>query len=322
MPRRASYGHCKPHPLFCAPTPTDLLFMYGWFAALMCAGSCVGAVAWFCILLSRYNFVLGTNALNADPIVFALNFNTSFTYLSSHLSNAARWQAAYMILQPLEFAFCTSAKSMVLLRMIEFALQRDTQSTQQPRRWMMAMKIAIAAVFCGDIVGLIMNVVAANSFLKIPDRFSVALENNSSAVFGNFVQLIFQPVVADFLDGAKGAVYQEFCEVIVLLGIVFMFVVAGILCARRLDNVMRAVSGSSGDASSSAKHLRRQILTTVLAVFFTFLLRTALAIFMAVSNRDSHISSTPECFTRSCQDDCSNKCVRCLALLDVKSCNS
>jgi hypothetical protein len=182
----------------------------------------------------------------------------------------------------------------------------------------MAMKIALAAVFCGDIVGLIMNVVAANSFLKIPYRFK-----NSLVVVENFMQLIFQPVVADFLDGAKGAVYQEFCEVIVLLGIVFMFFVAGIMCARRLNNVLRAVSGFSGDASSSAKYLRRQILTTVLAVFFTFLLRTALAIFLAVSNRDSYISSTPECLmTGFCSDDCSNKCVCCLALLVVKSCNS
>ena len=299
--------------------------MYGWFTALMCAGSCIGAVAWFSILLCRHNFVKGMDALRADPLDFALHFNTSFASLSNQLSTAARWQAVYMILQPLEFTFCTSAKSMVLLRMIEFAVPSDMQSTRQPRRWIMAMKIALLAVLCGDVVGLIMNGVAAHSFLKIPHRFSVALEgDNPSVVFGNFMRLIFQPVVADFLGGAKGAVYQEFCEVIVLLGIVFMFVLAGIMCARRLDNVLSAVSGSSGDVSSSAKHLRRQIVTTVIAVFFTFLLRTALAIFMAVSNRDSYISSTPECLTRFCQDDCSNKCVCFLlcALLVVKSRNS
>jgi hypothetical protein len=286
--------------------------MYGWFTAFMFAGSCVGAVAWFSKFLSRYNFALGDDILKGINSDFSIaeNFNSSFTLVSNQFSNAARWQAVYMIFQPLEFAFCTSAKSMVLLRMIEFALQSQMQSTRQPRRWMVAMKIVVSAVFCCNIVGLIMNAIAAGTFLKIPDRFNIGLVGDSPlAILANFIQMIFRPVVSDFHDGAKGAVYQEFCEVIVLLGIVFMFVVAGTLCARRLDNVLRAVSGSSGDVSSSAKHLRLQILATVTAVFFTFLLRTALAIFLALMNLNADVSSSLDCLTKYCLEDCSNQCV-------------
>jgi hypothetical protein len=60
--------------------PTHSLFMYGWFTALMCAGSCVGAVAWFSILMSRRNFVVGMDAL--EPILLiSLSISTQVSPL-------------------------------------------------------------------------------------------------------------------------------------------------------------------------------------------------------------------------------------------------
>ena len=65
-----------------------LVRMYGWFAGLICVGSCVGVVNGLALLLSRTSFSQGIDAL---PGLSIQQPNATISSFSDEMANAARW---------------------------------------------------------------------------------------------------------------------------------------------------------------------------------------------------------------------------------------
>jgi hypothetical protein len=294
--------------------------MYGWFAGLICVGSCVGVVNWLALLLSRTSFSQGIDAL---PGLSIQQPNATISSFSDEMANAARWQTVTNVLFPLELVFCTISKLLVLCRLIDFA--NPDANNEASRRWQTAERFAVLVVLICNLIGLAGNAVSAHEWMRIPPLLS----NGATAYTANpdlqmWIDTTLRPVYATFQQGSQMLVYQETAESAMLLIMVVMYAVSGFLCARRLSNVLKGLPDSrvDGTVGASARWLRLQIVATVSFVFLTLLLRTAWTIFAAVANvGQAHGSNEiPQCIREnelSQPCECSNQCVSPRALLKV-----
>jgi hypothetical protein len=197
----------------------------------------------------------------------------------------------------------------VLFRLLEFADLSPTPS----RGLLIAQRCIISVVAGGNIIGLVGNAFSSYQFLQIPHILASGLTDysaNSSNVdkFRDSVQKSFEA----FKVGSLGLVYQEVSEAVILVVIVVMFAAAGIMCARRLNQFLSGLpgSGGEGEAVSSARRLRLQIVATVAVVFFTFLLRMAFALFTTFIHLRQQIPETDNCksdFLEICTNSCFNQ---------------
>jgi hypothetical protein len=75
---------------------------------------------------------------------------------------------------------------------------------------------------------------------------------------------------------------QRFCEVAVLLLIVFAFVVVGVLSVRRVKSRLLGVDAASA-AAATGRGLRLQMVGTTAVVFVAFVIRSVFSTFVAVA---------------------------------------
>jgi hypothetical protein len=185
------------------------------------------------------------------------------------------------------------------------------------RRWALAGRVVMAAVVLGNAVGLAANAAAAVHYHKAADiareTSSLYAANNTAAASNTSRDS--QATVQ--LAGAAAAV-QRFCEVAVLLLIIFAFVVVGALSARRFSVVLRGVesmrrnsmssrktaSAVYTDASAQGRMMRLQIVGITGFVFVVFLLRSVFSTMnaLAFQLRDS----SKVCPGGSCDPTCQN----------------
>ena len=268
--------------------------LYGWFASLMCVGSCFGAAAWVAYMQYLAAFYTAGNAVETPVLadrwtMYALAYNML---------------VKFYVLYALEF-FCLSvAKLVVLDRMKDFvSVLRADGAT---RRWTVGGRIVMAAVLTGNAVGLVGNIVAAVFFQDAANFYSssaAAYAANKSHAGFHSLELAFEKV--QLAQDAQGV--QEFAEVAVLLLIILAFVVVGVASARRVNSVLNVLVTLRTESNSAAsRKLRRQILGTVAVVFVTFLLRAVFSTMHALADALQNAATTCQYTTGPCDTQCFN----------------
>ena len=261
--------------------------LYGWFSGLMCVGSVFGAVTW--VAWMQY-------------LVFELRAVTKFvgdTTPFEFQSLAAQfqyWYAAFCVTYAIEFLCLSVAKLLVLHRMMDVILTLnrirlrpdvDNADFAVPkgdglsRRLAVGGRIVMAAVVVGNVVGLCGYVAAAVGAKEAGDlnnAAAVAYARNDTDSYNKYYSQ------ANLKTSAlsKAASVQQFCEVVVLLIIIFAFAIVGIASARRVSSALRHMNDEHVEAAG--RQLRRQIVGTTAFVFLTFLLRAVFSIMNAVSD--------------------------------------
>ena len=272
--------------------------LYGWFAALMACGSCVGAVTWAAMMMQLTN---GFEGIASEDMA----------QLTSYVALNYSWYAAFTVTYAIEFLCLCAAKLMVLDRMSVFAAP---QGTRLQTRWAAAGRIVMAAVVLGNAVGLAANAAAAVHFQKAAQDMSTAsayyAANNTKDGFSFF--LLSQQEVQ---RGGSIASVQAFSEVAVLLLIVDAFVAAGVMSARNLTSSLlifdQATQRVSEDgrlqltaAAATGRSLRLRFVATTAFVFVAFVLRAVYSTMYAVSLQ------LKDTITESCPsfcDECRNE---------------
>ena len=260
--------------------------LYGWFAGLMCAGSCVGVFTWSARMQFLYfDFV----AVKAAAQV-----------LSQHaISNI--WHAAFCVSFAIETLCLTASKLMVLDRMVNFAVPQDDGARV---RLVAAARGVNGAVALGNATGLIAMIAAAVYNIR-----AAALYSDASAAFAaNNTQLANHFVVSAKeirLAGSRAHSVQRFSEVAMLLIIIVAFSAVGALCAQRINAALRMRDCTGIDKSS--RRLRRQIISTVCVVFVTFMLRCVYATIGALGDGLKNVDvNCGTVSTSLCDPNCHN----------------
>jgi hypothetical protein len=248
--------------------------LYGWFTALMACGSCFGVVAWTASMISRARLFEANDA------------QTVVEYVSL-LALSYRWRAVFLVTYAIEFLCLSAALLMVLDRMSAFA------APDMRRLWVLAGRVVMAAVVLGNAVGLAANAAAAEFYQRAAQATSTssaAYAANNTKDVDYFLSLGQQ----EALRGGSSVSVQLFCEVVVLLLIVVVFVAAGVLSARHLTSSLmvfgEAAQRVSGDgrpqlsaAAATGRALRLRVVGTTAVVFAAFLLRSVYSTMFAVS---------------------------------------
>ena len=264
--------------------------LYGWFAGLMCAGSCVGVFTWSARMRYLYfKFVVVKAAAQA---------------LSQEASSNS-WHAAYCVSFAIETLCLTACKLMVLDRMVDFAVPQDDAARV---RLVAAARGVNGLVALGNATGLIAMIAAAVYNMRAAALYSDA----SAALAANNTQLANDFVVSakeTSLTISRANSVQRFSEVTMLFIIIVAFLVVGALCAHRINASLRMHDGSGGvhSVDKASRRLRRQIVSTVCVVFVTFMLRSLYATFDALGDALQNVDAGCSTVSTSpCDPNCNN----------------
>jgi hypothetical protein len=261
--------------------------LYGWYCGLMLCGSCVGVLTWAAWMQNLAHDFTSIRDASLPP-----------SQKFSMYSLAMRWLAAFRVMYAIEFLCLSTAKLMVLDRMSDFVAVGWIS-----RRWTLGRRIVMAAVAVGNLVGLAGNVAAATRYGRVSDLVMAASadlsDSNAAAVSQMLVAIREELELANAISSV-----QAFCEVAVLLLIVFSFAVVGIACARRISSSLSQL-GAADAAVVAGSQLQRQIIRTTAVVFVTFLVRSAYSTMSAVALKLQDISN--KCpGVNPCDSSCTN----------------
>jgi hypothetical protein len=260
--------------------------LYGWFTALMCAGSVVGVLSWAAWMQN-----LVANYSGAAPVLTPAQRASWNAY-------GQYWTAAFLITYAVEFLCLSTAKLMVLDRMKDF-LAKDAMS----RRLAVAGRVVMAVVVLGDVVGLCGNVAAAVYYKQAGDlNAAAAAAYDANKSFSESTSFVNSSISTGTV-AANAQSVQQAGEVVVLLIIIASFAVVGAACLRRVNAALRA---STDEHGAVALQLRRQIGGTTAFVFVTFLLRAVFAIMNALANAQSNSREGSLCSGNNCDPSCFN----------------
>jgi hypothetical protein len=262
--------------------------LYGWFCGLILCGSCFGIVTWSAWMQVIVNLLSGN-----DPTPLAAGGPRRFQRLIFWAS-ASRWRVVYVVTYAIEFLCLSTAKLMVLRRMMDFTGNKS-------RLWVAGARFVLACVVLGNTVGVAGNIAAAVAYYEVSSfelRASDFWAVNNSVVGTQIETQAFQASQSAYSITSV----QSFSEVAVLLLIVALFAVAGVACSRRL----RSQTGRHTEASSF-KLLRTQIVATTVVVFVAFLLRSVYSTMSAVADKMQDTSvSCPDNREGRCNASCFN----------------
>ena len=265
--------------------------LYGYFAAIICFGSCAGAIAWVANnqLLAMY-FTRTTSAVkNSD-------YYTKYAI-------EKRWSAAFYIMYSLEFISLCAAKLMVLNRLFAFAIP-EVDSKLRSRCSRFAV-VVLGVVTFGNFVGLCANIAAAAYQLRASDNLLDAAAAFSKSDLSAVNEFSAQSQANGDRSQVANSV-QQFAEMAVLLLIVVAFFLSGGLCALRIRLTTRRFNNIAASNLAAmpegAVHIQRQIFGTTAFIFVTFTLRAIFSTMYAVSAASAN--SQPEC--PSCSSECNN----------------
>jgi hypothetical protein len=264
--------------------------LYGWVSGLMAFGSCVGAVAWAARMMQLVSS-------------FKANSSSDLVKQSSLFALSFSWRSAFTVTYAVEFMCMSAAKLMVLDRM---SVLVAPQGPRMLKLWVAAGRGVMAVVVLGNAVGLAANIAAAVHYQKASEA-----ENSASTYYaasniddGKNSSLVSQREAR--LAGSISSV-QLFCEVAVLLLIVFAFAVVGVLSARRVSVALReveklrviatfnnpgqVVSPIYADATTQGKAMLLKMAGTTAFVFLTFVARSAFSTLFAISYQFSNFGN-------------------------------
>ena len=269
--------------------------LYGVFTATMLGGCCLGIVAWIAnmqevaLLLNIYGAEAGAQGLSKDQLMVMIEGNN-------------RWHAVSIVVYSVEFLFLCVTKLLALDRLLDFQAGIFVRATVV-RRWGWIGSVTIRAVLLGSMVGVCGNVVAAYYVVKAADLASEAAsayrKNQTHA--GN---ALFSLVEQNGQKSNQILAVQLFSEVSVLLLIVIVFTVVGIMCIRRVKTSLHSLPSFASSVDTAGRKLVRQIFSTVIVLFVTFLLRAVYSLMFALSSFLQNDGSNVTC--RPCEASCYN----------------
>ena len=251
---------------------------YGIFTGATCFGCFISLVCWASQLAGYITALpLGIGGLSDRTPEFWFVF-----------ASANRIFAAHYALYPVEVLLLTAVKVLALDRMIDFV---ESQFSDAMRlRLRRAKVVVMLTIVFGNLIGVAAGLAAVafqETRAALESEIARAYEgNNSSTPLASAVSssVISSLKAANAATGTAGSV-QEFSEAAVLIFIVASFALTGAFCLRRFANVA---------SSPASRYLRLQIVSTVLYVFVTFLLRAIFLVVFAIGN------AAPS----SCSDTC------------------
>ena len=235
-----------------------------------------------------------------------------------------RWLIVYEITYPFTFTAVCCSKLLVLSRLMDFS--KLTYSGRSSR-WLLAGRVLVAVIVCGNLVGLCCNIAASVFFSRAADIFQ------SRASYVNVSDRNeLQAKANDAMNSAtQFAAVHVGCETILLLLLVIAVSVVGAACVHRIRTTMRAVSETaksillrsaahnaqptahrSSNAndqplSSAARHLKLQIMGTCCVIFLSFCIRaTHATMFTLASAFASNANDCPAGFWKNRCSDCYN----------------
>jgi len=226
---------------------------------------------------------------NAGPNLFS-----EFGRISLIAQNALRWQMIYFALYPFELAFLTLAKLLALDRMIKFAKFKQNPALQ--RRISVASRVVVALVVCINIVSIAGGIVAAANLQSIVNLYgSVIADYSANPGFFNFLRIIRDELPKGnslFQEFNQNSDVQLISEVALLALLIAVFVVSGIVCIRR--GLSLVIAPAEHELEENRRMMLRQIGSTVLAIFLSFLLRIVYTSLVASANSWLSRNLTPE----------------------------
>jgi hypothetical protein len=197
------------------------------------------------------------------------------------------------------------AKLLVLHRLQQFSFHNLTKN----RTWRVFIRVFLAVVICGNLIGFLGNVVSALYFVQaaaVADKSASAWAANDTAA----AKMHEQEARRRTAEASSVASVQRFCEVVVLLIMITAFLLVGLSSSRIIASALRTlfaarqmlvpVSGAAGhsgrrmlaQASAQGKQLRRKVVGTVLFVFFTVLVRSVFTVMYALAQAFQNSSSS------------------------------
>ena len=228
--------------------------------------------------------------------------NDSTTGIVQRLSLASAshfWRSVFVVTYAIEFLCLSVAKLMVLDRMSEFATRQGVPT----RRWVAGGWLVMTVVVLGNFVGLAGNIAAAVYGQMVVEAFMLSSESFAA----NNTQLGLQHLRSGNERSeyaAQVASVQSFCEVAVLLFILFAFAAVGVACARRFSPEVLSVGSAA--VAEAGKRLRLQIVGTTVFVFVAFLVRSVYSTMNAVTYQLQDSSKTCPGQQGRCDETCVN----------------
>ena len=221
-----------------------------------------------------------------------------------HATACVSLSCSYRVTYPIEF-FCLSvAKLLVLDRMMTFAVAREHGKTERWSKW---GRVVMAVVVTGNLVGLGGNIASAVFYKEAGDLAAAvaagfAANSTSAADDDSLASQTLAYTKALGLGQSTGS-FQEFSEVAVLLIIIASFTVTGSICARRIAASLRTMKSQTHRVAG--QQLRLQLVSTVAAVFVTFLLRAVFSTIYALASASQNIEGAcPNQKTKRCDTAC------------------
>ncbi len=245
----------------------------------MCCGSCVGCAAFvsnFVSLNSGFEFEI--QVLDISINVF---LQSEFVRLFTLVYYVFTFQSAYIVLYPIELAFMSIAKLFVLDRMANLAKFKQSPALQ--KRISVASRLVVVLVVCINVVSIAGGIVTAVKLKPIINLISAGIADyNKNPTGSTGLKIILedlpksQPYIQDFFLISN---VQLICEVVLLALLIAVFVLTGIVCIRRI--LALVISPTDTDLKQNRRVMLRQISSTVLVIFLSFLLRITYAILQA-----------------------------------------
>lgn len=264
--------------------------IYGYFTFFTFCSSCICIATWavYIVVFTRHFFFF-TSLDDALYGMIRLKQNStspdarySFNHVMLDMASSRTHWAAWQVLHSIGFTCATTANMMVLDRMRAFSVPRQ--------KYALASRLGMVGVIAGCLVGVCGSAVSAVTKM----RAAAFAEQAASASLNMTVSRrkdnsnvrvaleLWQSAKTEDHDAQVLDSIQQVSEMSLLVIQVFLFVVTGALCARRISSALpsfRAVA-----ALSSAKLLHRQIVITAATILITFLPRATFATMEAISN--------------------------------------
>jgi hypothetical protein len=226
------------------------------------------------------------------------------------LPQGLRWLIVHQITYPFAFTALCCSKLLVISRLMDFS---KLTHLGRASRWLLAGRVLVAVIVCGNLVGLGCNVAASVFFSRAADIFQ------SMASYANISGLGLQAKANNAMNsGAQLAAVHAGCETFLLLLIVIAVSVVGAACVHRIRATMRALShtpksillpsvaqtadpaarrplnANDDPLSSAARYLKLQIVGTCAVIFVSFFTRAFYAtIFTLATALASNVNDCP-----------------------------
>ena len=283
----------------------------------MFLGSCAGLVTWSIyvdVFLRTFRSNADRNSVYLQVLIQELIVTRSrdsenVDNILNQLASLQFIRAPYQILKTIEFLFLSVAKSFVLDRMKDFSLSKSKYSIFVARVLVTIVVAACVTGVCASVVSAVRRTESAalyrqSALVSLNATTGRERRRNRDKKINFFIQARDKNNEAERMDSV-----QKFSEMSVLLALSFCFLIAGILCSRRLITYMRSLRPTNEDPSSSSpvlgvQRIHLQIVVTVAVVFLTFLPRAIHASLDAISSA----SGDPGLCLQSCSQTTSTFC--------------